>query len=144
MKSGGASRQLGFSLLEAIVAMTIMATSLLALYAWLSTSTFALNRTQASALSLQDARTAKAVIEIINPMLEPAGTRQLPPLELRWKSQPLTERRKGMSRAGTQTQFDFQMYELEVEVLRDQKTVREFNVRKTGWEAARPINIDDF
>lgn len=138
------ARQRGFSLLEAIVALTIMATSLLALYAWLSTSTVALNRVQANALSMQDARSAMAVIETINPMLEPSGDRQLPPLELRWKSQPLTQRRAGMSRAGTQTQFDFQIYELDVEILRSQKVVREFNVRKTGWEAARPISVDDY
>ena len=56
-------RQGGFSLLEAIVALTIMATCLLALYAWLSTSTFALGRARDSALALQDARVAQAIVE---------------------------------------------------------------------------------
>ena len=131
--------QRGFSLLEAIVALTIMATSLLALYAWLSTSTFALGRVRASALSLQDARAAKAVIETINPMTEPAGTRQLPPLEIHWTSRPLTEQRTGMSRAGTATQFDFRLYEVDVEVRRKGAVVRDFTLRKAGWEAARPL-----
>ena len=53
-------RQHGFSLLEAIVALTIMATCLLALYAWLSTSTFALGRVGANSRALQDARAAMA------------------------------------------------------------------------------------
>lgn len=131
--------QHGFSLLEAIVALTIMATSLLALYAWLSTSTFALNRARASALSLQDARSAMAAIETVNPMAEPDGNRKLPPLEVRWKAHPLTDRRFGMSMSGSATQFDLRLYELDVEILRDNRTVREFSVRKTGWEAARPI-----
>lgn len=135
--------QQGFSLLEAIVALTIMATCLLALYAWLSTSTFALNRTRASALSLQEARSALALIETINPMAESNGKRDLPPLEIRWKARPLTDRRIGMSRAGTSTQFDFQLYELDVEVFRDNTLVRDFSVRRTGWEAARPILPDD-
>jgi len=131
--------QQGFSLLEAIVALTIMATSLLALYAWLSTSTFALGRARASAQALQDARVAKAIVETINPMKDPTGSRDLPPLEIRWKSRPLTERRTGMSRAGTSTQFDFRLYEVDVEVLRSGTVVRDFSVRRAGWEAARPI-----
>lgn len=138
------SKQQGFSLLEAIVALTIMATCLLALYAWLSTSTFAITRVRASALSLQDARTAMAVIETVNPMAEPDGTRKLPPLEIRWKSRPLTDLRIGMSRAGTATQFDFRLFELDVEVRRNNAVVRDFSVRRTGWVAARPILLDDF
>lgn len=131
--------QRGFSLLEAIVALTIMATSLLALYAWLSTSTFALGRARASAQALQDARVAKAIVETVNPMKDPTGSRDLAPLEIRWKSRPLTERRTGMSRAGTSTQFDFRLYEVDVEVLRGGTVVRDFSVRRAGWEAARPI-----
>lgn len=138
------AQQQGFSLLEAIVALTIMATCLLALYAWLSTSTFAITRVRASAFSLQDARTAMAVIETVNPMAEPDGNRKLPPLEIRWKARPVTDLRMGMSRSGTATQFDFRLFDLDVEVVRDNAVVRDFSVRKTGWVAARPPVRDDF
>src|SRR5690606_25023927 len=50
----------GFSLLEAIIAMVVMATGLLALYAWLGSNTIALQRVQANAASLEDARSALA------------------------------------------------------------------------------------
>ena len=135
--------QHGFSLLEAIVALTIMATCLLALYAWLSTSTFALNRVSANARAVQDARAAVAVMETVNPMTEPEGKRDLPPLEIRWRAQPLTERRAGMSQAGGATPVDFRLYQLDVEVLRNGQTVRDFSLRKTGWEIARPRSSDD-
>ena len=135
--------QRGFSLLEAIVALTIMATCLLALYAWLSTSTFALNRARDSALALQDARVAQAIVETINPMATPDGSREIAPLEIRWKSRPVTERRTGMSRAGTATQFDFRLYDIDVEVSRNGVLVRDFTLRKAGWEAARPILPDE-
>ena len=138
------AQQQGFSLLEAIVALTIMATCLLALYAWLSTSTFAITRVRASAFALQDARTAMAVIETVNPMAEPDGNRKLPPLEIRWKARPVTDLRMGMSRSGTATQFDFRLFDLDVEVVRDNAVVRDFSVRKTGWIAARPPVRDDF
>jgi len=136
--------QQGFSLLEAIVALVLMATCLMALYAWLSGNTLALNRASWHAQALGDARAARAVLETINPMAEPAGVRELPPLSIRWRAQPLSEQRFGISRNGTATQFDFRLYDLHVEVLRDGDVVREFNMRKTGWVAARPISLDDF
>lgn len=138
-----ASRQQGFSLLEAIVALTIMATSLLALYAWLSTSTLALRHVSDSSLSLQDARSALALMETVNPMTEPSGSRTLPPLEIRWKVLPLTDRRIGMSPAGGATQFDLRLYQVEVEVYRSDILVREFEIRKAGWEIARPAVLDE-
>jgi len=138
-----AARQQGFSLLEAIVALTIMSTCLLALYAWLSTSTLSLNRASAHALALQDARAAKALIDTINPLLTPEGARELPPLLIRWNATPVSERRFGMTVSGTANQFDFMLYEITVEVLRDAQLVHTFAVRKTGWEVARPIPLDE-
>jgi len=135
--------QQGFSLLEAIVALTIMSTCLLALYAWLSTSTLSLNRASAHALALQDARAAKAVVDTINPMTTPDGTRELPPLLIRWNAKPISERRYGMSISGAANQFDFMLYAIEVEVLRDGRLVYTFTTRKTGWELARPIPLDE-
>jgi len=137
------TRQQGFSLLEAILALTIMSTCLLALYAWLSTSTLSLNRASAHALALQDARAAKAVVDTINPLLTPEGARELPPLHIRWTATPLSERRYGMTVSGSANQFDFMLYELDVEVLRDGQPVHRFTTRKTGWVNARPIPLDE-
>ena len=139
-----AHRQSGFSLLEAIVALSIMATTLLALYSWLSVNTMALNRTRSVANSLQDARSALAVVETINPMDQPRGERILPPLEIRWTARPISDRRTGMSRSGTPTQFDLMLYDVDVEVFRDRNLSREFTVRKAGWKAARPISPEDW
>ena len=136
--------QQGFSLLEAIVALTIMATCLLALYGWLSSSTLSMNRVRDNAFALQDARAARAILETINPMNEPDGHRELPPLTIRWKATPISNLRMGMSATGTATQFDFRLYDLDVEVLRNQRVVRDFKLRKTGWVVARPIPLDDF
>ncbi|WP_206733353.1 prepilin-type N-terminal cleavage/methylation domain-containing protein [Luteimonas sp. YGD11-2] len=137
------ARATGFTLLEAIVAMVVMATSLLALYSWLSTSTFALTRAQAQARSLEDARTALALVEDINPFEHPRGERDIGPLQVRWQATELTERRPGLSSVGFPTQFDFILYDVEVEALRDERVVRTFNFRKAGWEITRPINLEE-
>ena len=143
-RPGGPRGQRGFTLLEAIVAMVVMATALLALYSWLSTSTLGLRRAQAQAQALEDARTALTLVEDVNPMQDPQGQRDAPPLTVRWQSRALTDRRAGVSRAGLPTQFDFILYEMDVEVLRNGTQVRQFSFRKAGWEAARPVNLEDF
>jgi len=124
------------------VAMVVMATALLALYSWLSSSTLALNRAQAQTRALEDARTAMAVLDDLNPLAEPSGERQVSPLTIRWKTESLTERRPGLSQVGFPTQFDFILYRVDVEVLREQRTIREFSFRKAGWEITRPIDLD--
>ena len=135
--------QAGFTLLEAIVALTIMAMCLLALYAWLATSTSAIRHVSAHAQALQDARTAVALMQTVNPMATPRGRRSLPELEVRWEAKPLSIRLFGMSEAYGATPFDFQLFDLDVSVLRGQRVVREFHMHKTGWVLARPIPLND-
>lgn len=133
----------GFTLLEAIVAMVIMATALLALYSWLSANTLALNRVQAQTRSLEDARAALAAVADVNPAATPAGERTIGPLLVRWQSESVAGRRPGLSEAGMTTQFDHELYLVSVEVLRDGRVTREFSFRKAGWAVARPILLDD-
>lgn len=133
----------GFTLLEAIVAMVIMASALLALYSWLSASTLSLNRARAQALALDDARSALELMDTINPSREPRGEVRLDALDIRWQTRSTSDLRPGMSSVGFPTQFDFQLHDLDVEVLRDGRLVRSFTIRKTGWVVARPINLDE-
>lgn len=137
------SRQAGFSLLEAIVAMTVMAMALLSLYSWLSSSTIALNRVHAQSQALQDARTALAFIETVNPMLQPNGNHKIEDIDVRWSATPVADRRSGRSRAGSVSYFDMGLYQLDVTVIRDSRTVKEFRVRRAGWEAVRSAKDED-
>ena len=136
--------QAGFSLLEAIVAMVIMATGLLALYAWLSTNTQSLIRVQEHAHTLEDARSALALIETVNPMKEPTGERALGDMVVSWTSHPVVDRRHGTGWGTdtTPTVFDLGLYEMEVQVLRGTRQVKTFTVRRAGWEAVRALDTN--
>lgn len=137
------NRQRGFTLLEAIVALTVFSICALALYAWLATNVNALVRVEARTRGLADGRAALAALETVNPMAEPQGERRLPGgLVLRWDSEEI-ERRPGEGPAGNQLIFDLGLYLVHARVLRDGREVQRFDVRRAGWETVRSLP-DDF
>jgi general secretion pathway protein I len=136
-------RQRGFTLLEAIVALTIFSICAMALYAWLATNVNALARVDARSAAVRDGRAALAVLEPVNPMAEPAGSRDLPgSLSVRWTSRQV-EARQGVGPAGNTMVFDLALYDLDVHLLRDGREEDRFTLRRAGWTTARPP-ADDF
>lgn len=136
-------RQTGFTLLEAIVALAIMATTLLALYAWLGSNAIAIARAQAVNDGLIDARTALEVIESINPMQELEGSRDVGEMTVRWQAEPITDRRTGITQSGSAAPFDFTLYQLHVETLRAGQVTHNFSLRKAGWLATMTLSEDE-
>jgi general secretion pathway protein I len=136
---GSARAQGGFTLLEAIVALTIFAICAMALYGWLAVNVNALLRTGARSDALRDDRVALAVLEPVNPMAEPKGERVLPGgLSVRWSGKEI-DRRSSVSAAGTPLAFDLALYDLDVEVRRGNRRVDRFTVRRAGWVTARTL-----
>jgi general secretion pathway protein I len=136
---GSARAQGGFTLLEAIVALTIFAICAMALYGWLAVNVNALLRTGARSDALRDDRVALAVLEPVNPMAEPKGERILPGgLSVRWSGKEI-DRRSSVSAAGTPLAFDLALYDLDVEVRRGNRRVDRFTVRRAGWVTARTL-----
>jgi len=145
MRRGGKQGQAGFSLLEAIVALTIFSICAMALYAWMSVNQTALIRIQAHDASVRDGRAALAALELVNPMEEPEGNRTLPGgLEVRWSSSEIVPRAPGTGAGGGQLVFDVALYELDVAALRKGREVAHFKVRRAGWETVRTLRSDDF
>lgn len=137
------SSQLGFTLLEAIVAMTIMAATLIVLYGWLATNATALRRVQDNAALLEDKRSALALLETVNPMETPEGRQQIGPLAITWTSTPITDTRMAITRANLPSAFDVELFDVSIELSRSGSTPTEFRVRRAGWILARPPPLED-
>lgn len=143
-RRGAGVAQRGFSLLEAIVALTVFSVCTVALYGWLATNVNALERVHARSSALRDSRAALAVLESVNPMLEPKGRRILPgDLEVRWASRVVQARRTGKAPSGQPLIFDVALYDLDVEVRRGGRELNRFTVRRAGWESVRRLS-DEF
>jgi general secretion pathway protein I len=138
MSAGG--RQSGFSLLEAIVALTIFSLCATALFAWLSVNVNALDRVQANRTRVGDGRTALALLEGVNPMKEPSGERELPGnLVVRWTARELVPRKPAISTTNSPLVFDIALYALDVRVTRAGHETSRFTLRRAGWETARTL-----
>ena len=135
----------GFSLLEAIVALTIFSICAMALYGWLAVNLNALVRVEARANEVRDGRTALALLEAVNPMAEPSGQRELPgDLVVRWTSSELVARKPAIAMTNSPLIFDIGLYLLDVRVLRDGRESSRFSLRRAGWESVRTLKNDDF
>lgn len=135
----------GFTLLEAIVALTVFSICAMALYGWLAVNVNALRRVEARAASVRDGRTALALLEAVNPMAEPKGERALPGgLLVRWTSKEIVAPKPGVGPSGSPLVFDLALYDMEVRAVRAGREANRFVVRRAGWETVRTLRDDSY
>lgn len=127
----------GFSLLEAVVALAILAAAGMALFASISQSIQMLARAETARTQDAALRDALAVIEQVNPMEEPSGEESLGQYALRWEStlvEPELDGATGHLQLGL---YRLGLYEVRVELVLDGSPVREAIVRRTGFRQVR-------
>lgn len=78
--------QSGFSLLEAVVALTIVATLGLVIFDWIRQSLDGASRIRAEHARVELQLNAQALVASVNPAFEPQGERSFGGLTVRWSS----------------------------------------------------------
>lgn len=129
----------GFTLLEAIVALAILAAAGLALFAAMSQSLQMVRRAeQARAVDIA-LRNALAWGERINPMQSPQGEQPLGEWTLRWTSEPVETPRDGATASGQPGLYQVGLYRLRLELWRDGRLEREASLRRAGFRQVRQL-----
>ena len=138
MRSDRAARSAGgFALLEAIVALAIMAASGLALFAALSQSLQMIVRADAAFQRGEAIRNALAVVATIDPMKTPSGTREMGGLRLAWRAS-LLEPEEGSATGTLATgYYRLGLYQLDCVLSDGGNEIAEFRVRKVGYRQVR-------
>ncbi len=88
------TRRRGFGLLEAIVALALLAGAGLALLSWIQQSLQSATRMRIAAQEARLLLTAQAVVELLNPAEQPEGSWRSNGLTLAWQSQPVEQPRR--------------------------------------------------
>lgn len=129
--------QRGFSLLEAIVALTILASAGLALFAAMNQSVQMVARAENSRLADSAVRNAAAWMETVNPMETPTGEQSLGEISLRWSSElaePVHDSMTGYLQPGL---YQVGLYDVRLELSRDGKHLAEATIRRVGYKQVR-------
>ncbi len=87
----------GFGLLEAIVALALLAGTGIALFAWINQNLQAASRVQQIAAEAKLQMWAQTVVDTVNPLLQPEGTRDLGDRSVRWRAELLEPQRRNTS-----------------------------------------------
>lgn len=131
------SSERGFSLLEAVVALAILAAAGLALFAAMGQSMQMVGRAEDSRTADAAMRNALAWVEQLNPMETPSGELQFLPYTVSWTSalvEPARSSATGYLQPGL---HDVGLYRLHLVLRRDSVVVREFDVRRIGYRQVR-------
>jgi len=136
-RQGARRRGRGFTLLEAIVALAILATAGLALFAAMSQSVQMVQRAQQARDADAVLRNALAIIDRVNPMESPAGSMPLGDYELRWQSElvePALDSDTGQLHPGY---FEVGLYQVHLELWRGNAMARDLTLRRAGYRQVR-------
>ena len=134
-----AKTQAGFSLIEAIVALTILSIGTVTLYSWFAIAYDGLIKIKDLREMYEALRNFEVQLYMMNPRQESEGVYLYRDYEVAWNLWLLEPISTGVYGAGTQSNFDLGLYSVEFEVSREGRTLGQFTTRKVGYRAARDL-----
>jgi general secretion pathway protein I len=132
-------RQSGFTLLEAVVAIAILAAAALPLYAFFSRSLDGLYRVAEVNRESQASLTAISFLNGLNPMDRPSGEEPIGGLRLRWKSNELVPAMDSIGYPRGIGLYQVALYEVTGEILEAGRVRSTVTIRLVGHRQARQV-----
>lgn len=127
----------GFTLLEAIVALTIFSAGALTLYGLFNTNLIALQRVRAVTAHLPAAQRAVAYLSAINPRQQETGRLAFDDYEVVWSARLLEPVRQGQNAYGRMGHYEVGLYRVEFTVSERGRPVGTYRLRLIGYERVR-------
>jgi len=124
------NRRSGFSLIEVVVAMVLIASVGMGLYAWINTNLISLNRVQAHNERREAVLNALAFMEQINPMETPSGEATLGAYNIHWEAQLVEPAQDGVGASGHR----LGLYNTRVRLAKEGAEETMFRLRQVGYQ----------
>ncbi len=128
----------GFTLLEAIVALTVMALALIPLITFIAQSADQLTRAAEVNERSLTAQSVIALMEPVNPMAEPEGSLPLDDeVEVSWRAEAIAPPSEGAILGTLLNGYRIGFYGVTVAVSRNREPWFDFTMRKVGYQNMR-------
>jgi general secretion pathway protein I len=132
--------QRGFTLLEAIVALALISTAGMALFAWVNSSIATLSRVEESSQRVAATRNTLQFMQTVNPMLAPSGEETLGDYRIRWQAEPIADTVDGANFPYGTSLYQFALYNTRIEVRgAPQKPDFTLDVKQVGYKRVRAM-----
>jgi prepilin-type N-terminal cleavage/methylation domain-containing protein len=131
----------GFTLIEVVVALAILAVVLFAFYEFLSGSLAASGRVHDAADAYDHDQNALALVANLNPMDQPEGVFDLGEYRIRWKASLIGEVRRTTAYPAGVGRFSVALYRVVLD-FPDNPELSAVAVTKLGYRLAAPSNTE--
>jgi len=136
----GKRRQQGFTLLEAIVAMVLIAGAGMALFSWINTNIISLSRVQEINAQAEAQANVLAYMDTVNPMMMPEGKAELGSYRLQWKAEAVTAVQDGANYPYGISLYQLALYRTAIQVEKaDGRHWFDMALRQVGYKKVREL-----
>jgi len=135
----------GFSLLEAVVALAILAGVGVAIFDWVNASWITLTRVRGVSQEEASIRAAMGFLEGINPTAQPKGDVAVGPYRIRWEAVAVEPSRPALTLAKVPGNHEVTLYSVDAEVSLSAGTAApvHFRFRQAGFRQVRNMWGDE-
>jgi general secretion pathway protein I len=136
-------RSLGFTLIEAIVALVLIGSVGMALFSWINASIVSLRRVEDSNARNDAAANVIEYMQSVNPMLTPLGKADFGAYQIQWNSDPLTDEVDGVTSPAGNSLYQMGMYQTKISVVKaDDPNWFDLKLKLVGYKKVRsPTSI---
>jgi len=132
----------GFTVLELLVAIAILAAALIPLLGLQQSNTRAALAVERAQARLAADRAALEYLRGVNPARSQSGETQLGAARMAWRAEPVGAERPVRTTAGQPGRFTLQRYRVRVRLEAEERPTREWKVVLLGWHARRPFSTE--
>lgn len=131
------SRNRGFTLLEAIVSLTLFTLVSSALFAWINTSLISAQKIEEAQQRSRHVANALEYMQTINPMKKPTGDVSIGGVTYRWQASLVEPDVDGVNQFGSPGFYRVGLYRVLVSIWEAGALSSEFSVRLVGYRKDR-------
>jgi general secretion pathway protein I len=134
--------ELGFTLIEVIVSLVLIASVGMALYSWINSSLGSLNRVKENTFHQEVTRNAMSFMQTINPMTQPSGESDVGFYNISWQSQLVGPPKVGSGLLGGTSLYELALYDTSVHVAFRQEEITAFDMRLVGYRQIKEFTFE--